>query len=49
MGGIYLIREDGKLVEMNEQAYDSEKVLQERLAKHEDLLAGDWIDGTAPR
>ena len=29
MGSIYLIRDDGKLVDMNEQAYDSEKVLQE--------------------
>ena len=49
MGSIYLIKEDGKLVDMNEQAYDSEKVLQELLAGHADLLAGDQIDSIAPR
>jgi len=27
-GGIYLIGNDGRLVEMNEEAYDSEDLLQ---------------------
>lgn len=49
MGGIYLIRDDGGLVEMAERDYDSEDVLQELLADHPNLLAGDQIDSTAPR
>jgi hypothetical protein len=36
------------LVEMREQAYDSEDLLQTWLAKHPDLLAGDQLAG-APR
>jgi hypothetical protein len=48
-GGIYLIQDDGQLVEMSEQAYDSEDLLQELLAKYPKLLAGDQIDDAAPR
>lgn len=48
-GGIYLIQDDGKLVEMSERGYDTEALLQGYLARHHDLLAGDQIDGTAPR
>src|SRR3990170_5397549 len=48
-GGIYLIREDGELVEMTGQAYDSEDLLQGLLARYPRLLAGDQIDSTAPR
>ncbi len=48
-GGIYLMRDDGELVEMNERGYDSEALLQGYLARHHDLLAGDQIDGAAPR
>src|SRR5262245_61646719 len=48
-GGIFLIQSGGDLVEMTEQPYDSEDVLQELLAKYPNLLAGDQIDGTAPR
>lgn len=41
-GGIYLIREDdGSLVEMNQQEYASEDLLQELLAKYPGVLAGD--------
>jgi hypothetical protein len=40
-GGVYVIQHDGDLVEMNEQAYESEPVLQELLAKYPNLLAGD--------
>jgi len=32
-GGIYLIQDDGALVEMNQRPYDSEALLQELLAK----------------
>jgi len=48
-GGIYLIQDDDKLVEMNERGYDNEDLLQELLAKYPNLLAGDQIDDAAPR
>jgi len=48
-GGIYLIQDDGQLVEMTEQLYDSEDYLQELLAKYPNLLAGDQIDSDVPR
>jgi hypothetical protein len=47
-GGIFLIREDETLVEMREQDYESEALLQQLLARHPDLLAGDQMD-EAPR
>jgi hypothetical protein len=43
-GGIYLIQDDGALVEMTQQPYDSEALLQELLAKYPNLLAGDQMD-----
>ncbi|WP_071515665.1 hypothetical protein [Geitlerinema sp. PCC 9228] len=47
-GGIYLIQNDDRLVEMKEQAYETEEQLQELLEKYPNLLAGDRIDrGTA--
>lgn len=48
MSGIYLLRDDG-LVEMREAAYEAESVLQELLAKHQSLLAGDQLPGAEPR
>ena len=48
-GGIFLIQEDGKLVEMKQQPYDSEALLQELLAKYPNLLARDQMDGAEPR
>lgn len=48
-GGIYLIQDDGQLVEMNEESYESEDLLQGLLAQHPNLLAGDQIDDTQPR
>ncbi len=47
-GGIYLLQ-DGGLVGLDEQAYEAERVLQDLLAKHPDLPAGDQVDATAPR
>ncbi len=38
--GIFLIQDNDELVEMNEQAYDSENLLQALLAKYPSLLAG---------
>jgi hypothetical protein len=48
-GGMFVIQEDGQLVEMHQQAYDSEAWLQELLARHPNLLAGDQIDASDPR
>lgn len=48
-GGIYLIQDDDRLVEMTEHAYDSEDQLQELLEAYPNLLAGDEIDRGAPR
>src|SRR6516164_9639703 len=47
--GIFLIQSGGELVEMKEHPYDTEAVLQELLAKYPNLLAGDQMDGAAPR
>src|SRR5882762_2826271 len=47
--GIFLIQDNDELVEMNEQAYDSENLLQALLAKYPSLLAGSQIDSKAPR
>ncbi|MEW6581818.1 MAG: hypothetical protein AB1416_03575 [Actinomycetota bacterium] len=49
MGGVFLLREGGELVEMTESAYDSEAVLQELLARYPNLLTGDAHDGGPPR
>lgn len=48
-GGIFLIQGDDKLIEMSEKSYDSEKLLQELIAKYPNLLAGDQINRTEPR
>lgn len=47
--GIFLIQDDGRLVEMTEQPYDSEDLLQKLLADYPSLLAGDQIDSSRPR
>lgn len=50
MGGrIYLLQGDSELVTMNEQTYESERLLQELLAKHPELLAGDQMNADEPR
>jgi hypothetical protein len=49
MGGIFLIQSDGQLVEMTEEGYVSEDMLQEYLAKYPNLLAGDQMDSANPR
>lgn len=48
-GGIYLLQENGELVEMTEHAYDSEDLLQGLLAEYPRLLPGDQIDSAVPR
>ena len=48
-GAIYLIQDDGKLVEMSQTAYDSEDLLQALLAKYPNLLAGEQMNAATPR
>jgi len=48
-GGIFLIQNDGDLVEMKEKPYDLEDHLQSLLARYPNLLAGNQIDESAPR
>ncbi len=46
---IFLLQDKDRLVKMTEIEYDSEKLLQELLAKYSDLLAGDQIGTSSPR
>ena len=47
--GIFLIQDDGSLVQMNEAAYDSEDLLQGLLEDYPSLLAGDQMESSDPR
>ena len=47
--GIFLIQDGGKLVRMEEAAYDSEDLLQGLLEDYPDLLAGDQMESSDPR
>ncbi|MDX6443570.1 MAG: hypothetical protein QOH71_644 [Blastocatellia bacterium] len=47
--GIFLVQSNDELIEMNEQPYDSEDVLQTLLAKYPSLLAGHQINSEKPR
>jgi hypothetical protein len=48
-GRIYLLNERSELVPMVETYYESERILQELIAKYPDLLAGEQIDVDEPR
>ena len=48
-GGVFIIQANGELIEMREQPYDLEDVLQTLLAKYPNLLAGEQIDSVNPR
>jgi hypothetical protein len=48
-GEIFLIKDDGQLVEMKQREYESEDLLQELLQKYPNLLAGDQMDNKSPR
>ena len=48
-GRIYLLDNSSQLVPMDEAHYDSERLLQESLAKYPDLLAGEQINSEQPR
>ena len=47
--GIFLIRDDGGLVEMQPEPYASEELLQQLLADYPSLLVGSQINPAAPR
>ncbi|MGH2487959.1 MAG: hypothetical protein ACRDHE_18315 [Ktedonobacterales bacterium] len=47
--GMFVIRDDGHLVEMSAQPYDSEDVLQRLLAQYPNLLVGDQMSALSPR
>jgi hypothetical protein len=47
--GIFLIGDDGALVELIDTPYESESVLQELLAQYPEVLAGNQIDAEQPR
>lgn len=46
---IYLLQNDSTLIAMKSQPYDSERLLQQLLAQHPHLLAGEQMDLEAPR
>ena len=49
MGGrIYLLQDDGELLEMGEEPYDSEDRLQALLADHPSLMVGEQVDPKSP-
>lgn len=48
-GRIFLLGTDASLTPMDEQIYEAEALLQQLLAEHPDLLAGDQIDPGSPR
>lgn len=47
--GIYVLDKDENLIEMREEGYDSENLLQGLLAKYPNLLAGNQMDNLNPR
>lgn len=46
---IYLLDPNSSLIPMDEATYDSESLLQELLARHPDLLAGEQMTGGDPK
>lgn len=48
-GSIFLMQTDGALLELNETAYDSEKVLQTLIAQYPNLMAGEQMNSGSPR
>ncbi len=48
-GTIFIVGKDQKLVELREEKYDSEAILQDLLAQYPKLLAGDQINSDEPR
>jgi hypothetical protein len=49
MPSIFLLQDQAGLVEMTEQPYESEGLLQRLLAAHPSILAGDQFNGPEPK
>lgn len=49
VGRIFHLNDKGEAFPMEEKPYDAEKALQQLLAEHPDLLAGDQMESIAPR
>jgi hypothetical protein len=49
MGGIFIIKSDKELIEMEEQQYESEDILQALLENYPQLMAGKQINDSDPR
>ena len=47
--GIFLIQDNQSLIEMTEQTYESEKLLQTWLAQYPALLVGNQINAKEPK
>lgn len=48
-GSIFILQEDGRVIETRETPYNSEDLLQRLLADYPNLLAGDQINPAEPR
>jgi hypothetical protein len=48
-GFIYFLKDNDKLIPMEERTYDSELLLQSLLENYPTLLAGEQIDTVVPR
>ncbi|MFT9847656.1 hypothetical protein [Aneurinibacillus sp. REN35] len=48
-GGIFLLQDNGQVVDMRQQPFQSEEFLQYLIAEHPELLAGDQFVNTSPR
>ena len=46
---IFLLQDDGQIIEMKERDYDSEKLLQELIEKYPNILARAQINEVNPR
>lgn len=47
--GVFIVRNDNTLVEMRSSPFESEDLLQQLLATHPSLIAGDAVDPSNPR
>lgn len=47
--GLFVLKEDGSLIGLEEAAYEAESMLQALLARYPELMPGDQIDSETPR
>jgi len=48
-GGIFLLQDNGQVVDMRQQPFQSEEFLQQLISEHPELLVGDQIGSSSPR